>query len=335
YGPHYFRTNSKSLLDYLSKFTNWIPGNYVVKSALKDGLVPFPINLSTLEQFFGRDFNPKTAEEFIRRKRERFETPRNSEEFVLSRVGRELFEALYADYTSKQWGQHPRDLPASICGRIPIRFNRDERYVDHLFQVMPDQGYTRMFGAMLKNPKIEVRLGVDFRELRRKVKPKVATVFCGPIDEYFDNRLGKLPWRSLKFEFQEYSQELRQPCVQINYPQPDTEYTRSVEFKHVTAQKHPHTVVAYERPAALGEPFYPMPNEAGVTLYKKYEELLGRENLSGRPAVYFSGRLATYRYLNMDEAIEGALETFQQIKNDQPGLRLAAHQPPRDHFRDR
>jgi UDP-galactopyranose mutase len=319
YGPHYFRTGNQRLLDYLSRFTEWIPGDYVVRSCVRGKLFPFPINLTTLENFFGRSFTAAEAEEFLRARREPYVAPENSEELILSRVGRELYEAFYLGYTKKQWDLHPRDLDPGVCGRVPVRLDRDEQYVSEPFKVLPRLGYTAMFGAMLRHPKIELRLGVPFRALRGKVAPRVATVFCGPVDEFFDHRLGRLPWRSLSFEFRVHEQEFVQPCVQINYPGEDVPQTRSVEIKHVTKQKHPHTVVAWETPRADGDPYYPIPSPLARRLYENYRELAVAERKAASPT-YFCGRLATYRYLNMDAAMEQALATFEEIARDHESI---------------
>ena len=311
YGPHYFRTNDPALVAYLSRFTEWIPGNYEVRSFCQGQLFPFPINLTTLEQFFNRKLDARSARKLLDRVRTAVEQPANSEEFVLSRVGPELYEAFYLNYTLKQWEIHPRDLAPSVCGRIPIRFNRDNRYVDHRFQIMPKHGFTAMFGAMLDHPRIRVLLGADFREVRACVTPRHATVTSGPIDEYFDDCFGKLPYRSLQFDLVPHREEYKQPCVQINYPN-DFGYTRSVEFKHITGQKHPETVVTYETPQATGEPYYPIPRAENAALYQKYQALAEEETRSRR--VYFCGRLAQYKYLNTDEVIVEALRCFDRIQ---------------------
>ncbi len=316
YGPHYFRSNKKDIIDYLSQFTDWIPGNYEVKSQINGELYPFPINLTTLEQFFKRTFTPEEARAFLEEKRIKNDHPQNSEEFVLSRVGRELYEAFYLGYTVKQWDMHPSDLDKSVCGRIPLRFNRDARYVDHEFQLTPELGFTKMFENMINNPRIDVQLETDFLEIKQTIEPRVATLYTGPIDAYFGFKYGKLPWRSLSFEFKEFKKTHTQPCVQINYPN-DHAYTRSVEIKHVTQQKSPNTVVSYETPKANGDPYYPIPTGNNSALFKRYWELSERE--TKKNDVYFSGRLARYLYINTDEAIEMALATIKQIIHDEEG----------------
>jgi UDP-galactopyranose mutase len=274
-------------------------------------LLPFPINLTTLERFFGRPLDAATAERLLAERRLPIANPANSEEYVLGRVGRELYEAFYLGYTLKQWGVHPRDLDASVCGRVPVRLTRDARYVGQKFQVMPRGGFTRLFSKMLAHPKIRTVLDCDFGEVRDLICPRHATVYCGPVDEYFGCRLGRLPYRSLRFEFRLSRTEWEQPCVQINYPN-DFAHTRSVEIKHVTGQRHPETVVSYETPAATGEPFYPVPRKESAALYARYRELANAE--TARRRVYFCGRLAQYRYFNTDEVIQEALACFQTIR---------------------
>ena len=313
YGPHYFRTNEKKIVDYLSEFTGWVPGNYIVKCSVNGELFPFPINLNTLRKFFKQDFTPESAKAFLEGKRKKIDVPKNSEEFVLSRVGRELYEAFYLGYTLKQWGKHPRELDPSVCGRIPIRFNEVETYVDHRYQILPAKGYSEMFGKMINQEGIEVRLGIDYEDLRGEIRPHKATLYTGPVDEYFGFKLGKLPWRSLDFQFTEYKREFFQECLQINYPN-DHDYTRTVEIKHVTRQKHPHTVVSYEFPKSAGDPYYPVPAPENRSLYEKYRVLAEEETSKNR--VYFAGRLAEYTYINTDEAIEKALAVFERIRRD-------------------
>jgi UDP-galactopyranose mutase len=311
YGPHYFRTNGEELLRYLSRFAEFIPANYEVRSLVRGELFPFPINLTTLERFFGRTLDPAAAERLLAQKRLPIAAPANSEEHVLSRVGRELYEAFYLNYTLKQWGLHPRELDPQVCGRVPVRLDRDRRYVSHRFQVMPKGGFTALFARMLRHRKIRTLLDCDFADVRGLVRPRRATVYTGPIDDYFGRRFGRLPYRSLRFEFVPYRTQWRQPCVQINYPN-DFPYTRSVEIKHVTGQHHPETVVSYETPAAAGEPFYPVPRAESRSLYERYQELAEEETERNR--VYFCGRLAQYRYFNTDEVIQEALACFQTIR---------------------
>ncbi len=312
YGPHYFRSNNKALIEYLSQFTDWIPGNYIVKSSTNGELYPFPINLLTLGQFFKiADLDAESAQKLLEEKREKIDQPANSEEFVLSRVGKEMYEAFYLGYTLKQWSIHPKDLAPSVCGRIPVRLNKDERYVDHEYQLTPAKGFTAMFQKMVEHPNIDLQLETDYDAVKNKIKATKATIYTGPIDEYFDCQLGKLPWRSLEFDFVEKNVAFEQPCVQINYPN-DHDYTRTVEIKHVTGQVHPKTVISYEYPKAEGDPYYPIPMEKNQQLYLQYKKLADQETADHN--VYFCGRLAEYKYYNTDEVLELALKTFEKIK---------------------
>jgi UDP-galactopyranose mutase len=311
YGPHYFRTNNQAIYDYLSQYTDWIDGNYVVKSYIGGELFPFPINLTTLEKFFHRRLTCETAKELIETLRDKtIQDPKNSEELVLSRVGRELYEAFYLGYTLKQWERHPRDLDPAVCGRIPVRFNHNDFYVDHKYRVMPKDGFTKMFTKMISHPKIRVRLSTGFEEVRSTLRPRIATVYTGPIDSYFGYIFGRLPWRSLEFDFKVFNKQTVQPCVQINYPS-EYDYTRSAEIKHITRQQIDRTVVSYEYSKSHGDPYYPVPAAENRILYQQYEELAREEQKKNR--VFFSGRLARYTYINTDEAVQMALDTFYAI----------------------
>jgi UDP-galactopyranose mutase len=309
YGPHYFRTNSPRVVAYLSRFTEWIPARYRVRTLVNGTLHPFPINLDTLEQFFGRQFTAPSARAFLDARRVHCDSPRTSEEFLLARLGRELYEAFYLRYTIKQWGRHPRQLDPSVCGRVPIRFNREDRYVDHGFQQMPRDGFTALFERMLRHPRIEVRLNCDYDDIRNQVRPRYATVYGGPLDAFFDCRYGRLPWRSLRFEFKVRDANFVQPCVQINYPN-DHRHTRSVEIKHVTGQRHARTVLACEFPAGDGEPYYPVPGPESAALFGRYKSLAQRMERAER--IFFVGRLGAYKYIDMDEAVLRALDTFNR-----------------------
>jgi len=311
YGPHWFRTWDESLVNYLGNYSEWILGNYRVKALYNGQLFPIPINLTTLELFFGRTLTKESGRALLEEKRQNIKEPKNSEEFVLSKVGGELYEAFYRGYTKKQWGLDPRELAPSVCGRIPIRFNRDDRYVDESFQLMPKDGFTALFRKMLHHPLIEVRLNCDYLEIKNRLKANIALVYTGPVDTYFDCCYGPLPYRSLDFQWIRSDKEFNQPCVSINYPS-DYDYTRSVEIKHVTGQKHPKSVLSLEYPRSGGEPFYPVPTDVNFKRYERYRTLAAQETESKN--VYFCGRLATYSYLNIDTAIRQALELHELIK---------------------
>ena len=311
YGPHYFRTNDDALLKYLPRFTSWIPANYEVQSLINGKLLPFPINLTTLERFFGKKLTPLLGQRVLDKLHLPIACPANSEEYVLSRVGRELYEAFYLPYTKKQWGVHPRELDAQVCGRVPVRLNRDHRYVEHRHQVMPDRGFTALFDRMLRHRNIRVLLDCPFSEVRRLIKPRRSHRI-----QRSDRRIFCLPTGQTSLSFAPFRicfarNRFMHSCVQINYPN-DFAFTRSVEIKHVTGQQHKQTVVSYETPSATGEPFYPIPQPASNALYLRMKNLANRETVKKR--VYFCGQLAEYRYFNTDEVIQEALKCFHEIR---------------------
>lgn len=306
YGPHIFHTNSEQIFAYLGRFTEWRPYEHRVLASVDGMLLPIPINLDTVNRLYGLSLTSDEMEEFLAARAEPVEHIVTAEDMVISRVGRELYEKFFRTYTRKQWGVDPSKLDKSVTARIPTRTNRDDRYFTDRFQAMPKSGYTAMFRRMLEHDNIEVRLGVDYRAVRRQVSYR-RMIFTGAIDEYFDCRLGKLPYRSLRFEHQALETEWHQPVAVVNYPQ-DRDYTRVTEYKHITGQRHPTTSITYEYPSATGDPYYPVPSETNQALYRRYDELARTV-----PGVHFVGRLATYRYYNMDQVVGQALATFRSI----------------------
>ncbi len=313
YGPHYFRAKDKKIFDYMSKFTDWIDGDYIVNSYVDKKQYEFPINLNTLEMFFKVKLDEKKARELLDSKKINIPNPSNAEEALLSIVGTELYENFYKGYTKKQWGVSAKFLDPSVVLRVPIRFNRNHFYVDEGIKKMPKKGYNFLFTKMTDSENIKIMKNTNFVSIRDVIKPKIATVYTGPVDEYFDFKYGKLEWRSLDFDFKLYDKEFVQSCVQINYPN-DYDYTRSVEIKHVTKQKHNQTVVSYEYPKGVGEPYYPVINSTNQLLYNKYK--LDADKLKTKDRIYFAGRLAEYKYINIDHAIDRAIQTFNQIEKD-------------------
>ena len=312
YGPHYLRFKSKKTMNYLSKFTNWLPGDYIVKSSVHKKLYPMPINLTTLEMFFKKKFkSKKEVLNFLDKKKIKINNPKNFEEFVLSKLGKEIYENFYKNYTIKQWNIHPRKLSKEIAGRLPIRFNRDPYYVKEKLRLMPKQGFTKMFKNMTKSTKIKIKLNTDFFKIKKKLKFNYFMIYTGEPDRYFDFKYGKLDWRSLIFKFQNFKKNKIQKCVQYNYPN-DYKYTRSVEIKHVTKQRSKFTVISKEYPTSRGEPYYPISNQKNSKLFDKYKKLIVKEN---KKNIFFEGRLAKYKYFNTDEVIESALSLFNKLKN--------------------
>ncbi|MDB6021567.1 MAG: UDP-galactopyranose mutase [Pedosphaera sp.] len=306
YGPHIFHTNSKEVFDYLSRFTAWRQYQHRVLASVDGQLVPIPINLDTINQLYGLNLSAFQMDDFLAGRAEKREPVRTSEDVVLNKVGRELYEKFFRGYTRKQWGLDPSELDAQVTARVPTRTNRDSRYFTDAYQAMPLHGFTRMFGKMLDHPNIKVLLNTDYREVKELI-PHREMIFTGPVDEYFDFAYGKLPYRCLEFKHETHNQAFHQPVAVINYPN-DYAYTRVTEFKHLTGQEHPKTSIVYEFPKAEGDPYYPIPRAENAELYKKYQALA--VTIKG---VHFVGRLATYRYYNMDQVAAQALTVFANI----------------------
>jgi len=310
YGPHIFHTNSEAVVDYLSQFTDWRPYEHRVRAVVRDRMVPIPINRTTLNQLFDLDLETdEEAADYLASRAEPVDDIRTSEDVVVNAVGRELYELFFRGYTRKQWGLDPSELDKQVTSRIPTRTNTDDRYFSDTFQAMPLEGYTAMFEKMLDHPLIEKRLGTDFRDLRDQAHELAEhIIYTGPIDEYFGYRFGRLPYRSLKFDHQTLNQEQFQPVAVVNYPSEDVPYTRISEYKHLTGQEAPVTTITYEYPSAEGDPYYPIPRPENQELFKRYEALADSTD-----NVTFVGRLATYRYYNMDQIVGQALATFRRL----------------------
>jgi UDP-galactopyranose mutase len=307
YGPHIFHTNSAQVFQYLSQFTAWRAYEHRVLASVDGKLVPVPINLNTVNLLCGLSFNSEDeVEAFFATRAEPRPSIRTSEDVVVSKVGRELYEKLFRNYTRKQWGKDPSELDAQVTARIPVRTNRDDRYFTDLFQAMPRYGYTRMFENMLDHPNIALEVGCDFRDVVKEVKCR-EIIYTGPVDEFFDFRFGQLPYRSLRFHHETLSTEYLQKVAVINYPN-DHAYTRVTEFKHLTGQCHRQTSVVYEYPAGAGDPYYPVPTPENGALYKRYAELAASHS-----RVHFVGRLATYKYYNMDQVVAQALTLCKHL----------------------
>lgn len=308
YGPHIFHTNSKEVFEYLSMFTDWIPYEHKVLAKLNGELYPIPINRLTLNKLYG--LNLQTDEEaslFFEKVREKRFPILNSEDIIINQVGKDLFDKFFKHYTKKQWDLYPNELSPSVCGRIPVRTNDDCRYFTDKYQFMPKDGYTKMFEKMLNHKNIEVILNTDYKSIIDSVKFD-KMIYTGPIDYYFDYEFGKLPYRSIRFEFENIKQENYQETAQINYVDDSDKFTRVIEHKLLSQQKAETTTVSFEYPQQDGEPFYPVPTEENRRQYLNYK--VKAEKLS---SVYFCGRLAEYQYYNMDQVIANTLMIFKSI----------------------
>src|SRR5882762_4062269 len=307
YGPHIFHTNSREVFDYLSRFTDWRQYQHKVLASVDGQLVPIPINLDTINKLYGLNLNSFQMEEFLASRAEQKQEIRSSEDVVVSKVGRELYEKFFRGYTRKQWGLDPSELDAQVTARVPTRTNRDDRYFTDAYQAMPRFGFTRMFGKMLDHPNIKVLLNTDYRHIK-DIIPYRELIYCGPVDEFFDFRFGQLPYRCLEFKHENLNQPQYQPVAVVNYPN-DNAFTRVTEFKHLTGQEHPKTSIVYEYPRAEGDAYYPIPRRENAELYKQYQEL------AMHAGVHFVGRLATYKYYNMDQVVAQALTVYARLVN--------------------
>ena len=306
YGPHIFHTNSEKVFQYLSRFTSWRPYEHRVQTSVDGQLVPMPINADTLNKLYGLSLTCQQVEEYLRTVSEPREQIKTSEDVVLSRIGRDLYEKFFRNYTRKQWGLDPSELDASVTSRVPVRSTRDDRYFTDQFQAMPLHGYTRMFEKMLDHPNINIMLNTDYSDLKDEVRFR-KLIFTGPVDEYFDYCYGKLPYRSLHFEHQTVDRAQYQSAAVVNYPN-EHAYTRITEFKYLTGQEHAKTSVVFEYPRGEGDPYYPIPRPQNAELYQKYKAMA-----DALPNVHFAGRLGTYKYYNMDQVVAQALTLFEKL----------------------
>jgi len=306
YGPHIFHTGSREVFEYLSRFTEWRSYQHRVMAAVEGQLVPIPINLDTINQLTNGRFSSGELDAYFQSVAEPVSEVRTSEDVIVSKVGRELYEKFFRNYTRKQWGLDPSELDASVTSRIPVRTNRDGRYFTDAYQAMPLHGYTRMFERMLDHPNINLMLNTDYRQVQGLI-PCDTLVYSGPIDEFFDHRFGVLPYRSIDFKFETVNVPVHQPAPVINYPN-EYAYTRVTEFKYLTGQEHPKSTIVYEFPKDGGDPYYPVPRPENNELYRRYEKLA-----QGAASVHFVGRLATYKYYNMDQVVAQALTLCAKI----------------------
>jgi UDP-galactopyranose mutase len=273
-------------------------------------LVPIPNNLKTINKLYNLNLCSADVEAFFEERAEKVDRVKTSEDVVVSKVGRELYEKFFRGYTRKMWDLDPSELDASVTARVPTRTNRDDRYFTDTYQAMPLYGYTQMFQNMLSHRNIKIMLNTDYKEII-DIIPYKNLIFTGPVDEYFNYCYGKLPYRSLEFKFETIDKEVFQPTGTVNYPNEQL-YTRITDFKYLTGQVHPKTAVVYEFPKAEGDPYYPVPRPENAELYKKYQQLA-----STTKNTFFVGRLATYKYYNMDQVVAQALTTFKKIMQGQ------------------
>ncbi len=318
YGAHLFHTNHEEVWKYINRFSEWYPYEHRVLAKVEGKLVPVPVNITTVNTLFGLNIqNEEEMREWLESVQVKNDHPQNGEEAALARVGKVLYNKMFKNYTKKQWDRYPAELDASVLNRIPVRDNFDDRYFSDKYQYLPVGGYTQMFEKMLDHPNIEVRLHTDFFDIRDEITSFEKMFYTGPIDRFFDFKHSvkrHLEYRSINFEWETHDKEFYQENSVINYPsEKDGAFTRIVEYKHFTKQKHPKTTISKEYTVDVvredQEPYYPIPNPDNQAIYEAYKKEADKlEN------IYFVGRLANYKYFNMDEAFKNALELFEQLE---------------------
>jgi UDP-galactopyranose mutase len=308
YGPHIFHTQSKAVWDFLSRFTAWHYYQHWVLSNVDGLLLPMPINVNTINGLYGTSYTSENIHEFYEKKKKIIDGEiKTSEDFILSQIGEDLYEKFFKNYTKKQWGVYPSELDKSVVARIPIRYNLDPRYFSDRYQAMPKYGYTKMFEAMLDSPNIDVKLGISMQELDKNITYD-KMVYTGKIDEFFDYKYGRLPYRSLRFEFETLDKEKYQEAPVVNYPN-DYDFTRVTEYKQLTGQVCSKTTISREYPQEEGDPYYPVPNDYSKEMVEKYHaEVAKLKN------IFFLGRLAEYKYYNMDYVVSRSIQKFKEVE---------------------
>jgi UDP-galactopyranose mutase len=308
YGPHYFHTNYRHIWEYVSLYTDWIPYEHRVLSYVDGKYVPIPVNIDTVNILFDLDIQDEDEmRALLDRNAVKIAEPKNSEESALSRVGPDLYEMMFKGYTMKQWDMHPRELDPAVMERIPVHYNHDDRFFTDQYQGLPKEGMSGIFARMLDHPDITVLLEEDFFEMGDDLGDRELTIYTGPIDRFFDYRYGKLQYRSLRFEIIVLDEEYHQPQTVVNYPN-DYDFTRVHEPKHAMGKKTQKTTIIREYGTWEGEPIYPVLNLRNRDIYEKYKREAARQT-----KVVFAGRLATYKYINMDQAFKNALDLFSEM----------------------
>lgn len=305
YGPHIFHTNDQGVYDYLSRFTKWNDFWHRVLTYVDGNLVPMPITVETINQLYNLNLDCSQVEEFLKKRAIDLPEVKTSKDVALSKVGTDIYEKIFENYTKKQWGVDPGELDTSVISRIPIRYNRDTRYFADKYQGMPKHGYTKLCENMVKNPNIKLLLNTDYKEVIDEIEYE-KLIYTGPTDYFYDYEFGKLAYRSIDFVFETHEEEEYQRAPVVNYPN-DYKFTRITEFKKLTGQTHKKTTILKEFPTSDGEPYYPFPTKEWRERFVSYQEKMQQEK-----NVLFLGRLAEYKYYNMDAVVRQALNLFEQ-----------------------
>ena len=307
YGPHIFHTNDREVYQYLSRFTKWRDFWHRVLTYVDGNLIPMPITVETINRIYNLNLNCFEVEAFLKKQAVDLEEIKTSKDVALSKVGQDIYEKIFETYTKKQWGIDPAELDTSVISRIPIRLNRDTRYFADKYQGMPAHGYTKMCENMIRNKKIKILLNTDYKEIMDDISFD-RLIYTGAADEYYDYKYGKLKYRSINFVFETHDREEYQEAPVVNYPN-DYDFTRITEFKKLSGQVHRKTTICKEFPTSEGEPYYPFPTKECKAQYALYQEEMKKEE-----KVLFIGRLAEYRYYNMDGVVRRALDAFEELK---------------------
>ncbi|WP_313617673.1 UDP-galactopyranose mutase [Agrobacterium sp.] len=316
YGAHLFHTPNANVWNYLNRFTSFTDYRHRVYSTYQDQVYAMPINLGTICQFFGKRMSPAEARALVSAQAAELgdRQPENLEEKAISLIGRPLYDAFIKGYTAKQWQTSPRDLPASIITRLPVRYNFDNRYFNDPYEGLPTDGYTAIFQRMLDNPRIQLLLNTDFFAVKGSLPAGVPIIYTGPIDRYFDYSEGELGWRTIDFEQETLNIGDFQGTAVMNYADEDIPYTRILEFRHFNPERQyqsEKTVIVreYSRFAQRqDEPYYPIDTRNDKELFLRYKQRAALEK-----NIHFGGRLGTYRYLDMHQAIGAALKAFDSV----------------------
>ena len=315
YGAHLFHTNDEEVWEYVNRFGEWYPWEHRVVARVDGKTVPIPVNMTTVNTLFGLNLRSEDEmQQWLDRNRIPFEKPANGEEAVLNRVGPVLYDKMFRHYTKKQWDKYPEELHASVLERIPVRQNTDDRYFSDTYQALPKGGYTRIFENMLNHPNISVHLNTDYFDVQDEYEAYGKLFYTGPIDRFFEFRdalTERLEYRSINFVTEVLDQEYHQENSVVNYPGREVDFTRIVEYKHFGDQKSPKTTIVKEFTVDGGEPYYPVPNEKNQKIYEQY-----RAKAEALTDVYFVGRLANYKYFNMDQAFKNALDLYKSLETE-------------------
>ncbi|QAA80913.1 UDP-galactopyranose mutase [Aequorivita sp. H23M31] len=315
YGAHLFHTDMKEVWEYVNRFSDWYPWEHKVLAKVDDQLVPIPVNINTVNKLFGLTISTEEEMiEWLEKNRLPIKDPKNGKEAVLDKVGPVLYEKMFRHYTKKQWDKYPEELNASVLNRIPVRTNTDDRYFSDRFQALPKHGYTKIFEKMLDHPNITVKLNTDYFDVMDKLIGYTKLFYTGPIDRFFEFKHSledKLEYRSINFVSETVDSEFFQSNSVVNYPGREVDFTRIVEYKHFGKQKSEKTTIVKEYTTDEGDPYYPVLNEKNLAIYQKYQEEAAKVK-----DVYFVGRLANYKYFNMDQAFKNALDLFHSLEGD-------------------